>query len=161
MSAVPSTGSAREQLVVADVTLLYGERSGGIRTYLDEKAAFAAATGAFEHHVIVPGCRERHTAGRHELRAIRLVASNGYRLPLGAGCVKETLRAIRPQVVMLHDPFWRPIGITAEAHRLGARVIAVHHASVAMNAAGVPGPDALYRLLLKRVYSTPTRTSTR
>ena len=152
VSAVPSTSSAHEQLVIADVTLLYGERSGGIRTYLDEKAAFAAATGAFEHHVIVPGGRERHTAGRHELRAIRLVASNGYRLPLGAGSVKETLRLIRPQVVMLHDPFWRPFGITAEAHRLGARVIAVHHASVAMSAAGVPGPDALYRPLLKRVY---------
>jgi alpha-1,6-mannosyltransferase len=138
--------------VIADVTLLYGERSGGIRTYLDEKARFAAATGAFEHHVIVPGRRERHGGGRHELRGMRLVASNGYRVPLGAGSVKGTLRSIRPDVVMLHDPFWRPSGITAEAHRLGATVIAVHHASVAMNAAGVPGPDAIYRPLLKRVY---------
>jgi alpha-1,6-mannosyltransferase len=152
VSVVPTPSSARQQLVVADVTLLYGERSGGIRTYLDEKARFAAATGAFEHHVIVPGRRERHTAGRHELRAVRLVTSNGYRLPLGAGSVKDTLRAIRPDVVMLHDPFWRPLGITAEAHRLGARVVAVHHASVAMNAAGVPGPDGIYRPLLRRVY---------
>jgi alpha-1,6-mannosyltransferase len=138
--------------VIADVTLLYGERSGGIRTYLDEKARFAASTEAFEHHVIVPGRRERHTAGRHELRAIRLVASNGYRLPLGAGSVKETLRAVRPDVVMLHDPFWRPLEVTAEAHRLGARVIAVHHASVAMNAAGLPGPDGVYRSFFRRVY---------
>jgi alpha-1,6-mannosyltransferase len=154
VSAVPTTGAVgpRRRLVIADVTLLYGERSGGIRTYLDEKARFAATTDAFEHHVIVPGRRERHIAGRHELRAVRLVASNGYRLPLGAGALKDTLRTIRPDVVMLHDPFWRPEGVTAEAHRLGARVIAVHHASVAMNAAGLPGPDGVYRPFFKRVY---------
>jgi alpha-1,6-mannosyltransferase len=152
VSAVPSTSAGRHRLVIADVTLLYGERSGGIRTYLDEKARFAAASDAFEHHVIVPGRRERHTPGRHELRAIRLVASNGYRIPLGAGSLKQTLRAIRPHVVMLHDPFWRPFEVTAEAHRLGATVIAVHHASAAMNAAGLPGPDGVYRPLFRRVY---------
>jgi alpha-1,6-mannosyltransferase len=141
-----------EGLVVADVALLYGERSGGIRTYLDEKARFAARSGAFEHHVIVPARRERHLDGRHELRALRLVASNGYRIPLGAGAVKSTLRAIRPHLVMLHDPFWRPFGVTSEAHRIGARVVAVHHASAAMNAAGVPGPDSIYLPLFRRVY---------
>jgi len=138
--------------VIADVTLLYGERSGGIRTYLDEKARFAAATGAFEHHVIVPARRERHAGGRHELRSLRLVASNGYRLPLGAGPLKDTLRTIRPHVVMIHDPFWRPTGVTEAAHKLGARVVAVHHASAAMNAAGVPGPDGVYLRFFKRVY---------
>ena len=131
---------------------MYGERGGGIRTYLDEKARYAARSGAFEHHVIVPGRRERHTGGRHEVRAVRLAASNGYRVPLGAGGVKETLRAIRPDVVLIHDPFWRPLGVTGEAHRLGARVIAVHHASPAMNAAGLPGPDAVYLPVFRRVY---------
>ena len=150
--AATSRGIRRDRLVVADVALLYGERSGGIRTYLDEKARFAAATGAFEHHVIVPAKRERHAGGRHEVRALRLVASNGYRLPLGVGAVKQTLRAIRPHVVMLHDPFWRPLGVTSEAHRLGAHVVAVHHASAAMNAAGLPGPDAVYLPLFKKVY---------
>lgn len=135
-----------------DVALLYGERSGGVRTYLDEKARYAAATAAFEHHVIVPARRERHHGGRHELRALRLVASNGYRLPLGAGAVKQTLRAIGPDVVLLHDPFWRPHGVSAEAHRLGARVVGVHHASAAMNAAGVPGPAEVYLPLFRRVY---------
>jgi hypothetical protein len=35
-------------LRVADVALFYGERSGGIRTYVDAKAARARATGAIE-----------------------------------------------------------------------------------------------------------------
>jgi hypothetical protein len=70
---------------VADVAMFYGERSGGIRTYLSEKVAYAARNGAFEHHVVVPGRIERHEDGWHELRALRVAASNGYRIPLGVG----------------------------------------------------------------------------
>ncbi|HEX4670711.1 MAG TPA: glycosyltransferase, partial [Solirubrobacteraceae bacterium] len=97
--------------------MFYAERSGGIRTYLDEKVRFARQTNLFEHHLVVPGKRERHDGGRHELRSLTLAASNGYRIPLGAGAVMETLRAIRPRVVILHDPFWRPLKVTREAHR--------------------------------------------
>jgi len=148
--AVPKARAHR--LVVCDVALFYGERSGGIRTYLDEKAHYADTTGAFEHHVVVPGRRERHDGRRHELPSLGLAASNGYRIPLGAGGLKQTLRQVRPDIVVLHDPFWRPLGVTREAHRLGARVVAVHHASAALNAAGIPGPDAVYLPLLRRIY---------
>ena len=65
---VAARAVAGDLLVVCDVALFYAERSGGIRTYLNEKARFAAETGAFEHHLVVPGKRERHAGGRHELR---------------------------------------------------------------------------------------------
>jgi alpha-1,6-mannosyltransferase len=139
-------------LVTCDVALFYAERSGGIRTYLDEKARFASASGAFEHHLLLPGRRERHQGLRHEIRGLQLAASNGYRLPLGARALRETLRAVGPDVVILHDPFWRPLSVTREAHRLGAAVVAVHHASPALNAAGLPGPDAVYLPSLRRIY---------
>jgi alpha-1,6-mannosyltransferase len=138
--------------VIADVAMFYGERSGGIRTYLNEKTRFAAGGAAFEHHVVVPGRRERHENGRHEVRSLRLAASNGYRLPLGVGALKDTLRSLRPDYVLLHDPFWGPHGVTQLAHRLRARVIAVHHASPALTAAAIPGPDGLYLPLLRHVY---------
>ena len=47
-------------LRVADVALFSGKRSGGIRTYLNAKAEHAVRTGEIEHHVLVPGARERH-----------------------------------------------------------------------------------------------------
>ncbi len=156
MLTVRSTAAAREiargRLVVCDVALFYAERSGGIRTYLNEKARFAAASGAFEHHLVVPGKRERHSPGRHELRSLQLAASNGYRIPLGSRAVRETLKEVRPDVVILHDPFWRPLSVTRESHRLGAAVVAVHHASPALHAAGIPGPDAIYLPTLRRIY---------
>jgi len=151
-AVVAAPGARSRRLVVCDVALFYGDRSGGIRTYLDEKARHAAATRALDHHVVVPGRRERHRGTRHELRSLSLAASNGYRIPLGAGALKQTLRLIEPDVVVLHDPFWRPLGVTREAHRLGAKVVAVHHASAALNAAGIPGPDAVYIPMLRRIY---------
>lgn len=150
--SVAAANSARGRLVVCDVALFYAARSGGIRTYLNEKARFADVTGAFEHHLVIPGRRERHRPGRHELRSLQVAASNGYRLPFGGRALRATLRAIRPDVVILHDPFWRPLSVTREAHRLGAAVVAVHHASPALHAAGIPGPDAFYLPALRRIY---------
>ncbi|HEY3020977.1 MAG TPA: glycosyltransferase, partial [Solirubrobacteraceae bacterium] len=140
---------AGQRLSVVDVALFYGERSGGIRTYVDAKARFARATQAFEHHVIVPGAHECHRPGWHELPSLRVAAANGYRVPLGAGALKGTLTSIRPDVVLLHDPFWNVLGVASHARALGARVVAVHHGSSALDAAGLPGPDELWRPLLR------------
>lgn len=138
---VPSARPLR----IADVTLFYGERSGGIRTYLDAKADFAKRTGAFEHHLVVPGRATGQdwpeAAQRHEQRSLRVAASNGYRVPLGGGGLQATLRALEPNVVLLHDPYWTTPRLTSRAaHEVGATVIAVHHSSAALHAAGLPGP---------------------
>jgi alpha-1,6-mannosyltransferase len=147
-------GGTLAPLRIADVAIFYGERSGGIRTYLEAKAAFARATGLFEHHLVVPG-RPHATAAdahRHEQPSLRLAASNGYRLPLGGAGLQATLRALAPDVVLLHDPYWTPRLSCRAAHELGALVIAVHHSSVALHAAGLPGPQELYRAALRRWY---------
>jgi alpha-1,6-mannosyltransferase len=136
------------RLRVADVALFYGERSGGIRTYVDAKAAWARETGAVEHHVIVPGTGGGDGA-RHELPSLRLAATNGYRVPIGVGALRATLRALRPDVVLLHDPFWGPLKVARTVHDLGAAVVAVHHGSIALDAAGLPGPDRLWHPALR------------
>jgi alpha-1,6-mannosyltransferase len=137
-------------LRVADVAIFYGERSGGIRTYLEAKAAFAARTRAFEHHLVVPGREGGGDPHRHEQRSLRLAASNGYRVPLGGSGLHATLRMLRPEVVLLHDPFWTPRHASRIAHELGAVVVAVHHSSAALHAAGLPGPHAVYARALRR-----------
>ena len=135
-------------LRVADVALFYGERGGGIRTYIDARGAWARATGAIEHHVIVPG-RGTDLPGHHALPSLRLAASNGYRIPIGVRALRATLRDLRPDVVLLHDPFWGPLGVARLAHEIGASVVAVHHGSIALDAAGLPGPDRLWRPVLR------------
>jgi glycosyltransferase involved in cell wall biosynthesis len=143
---------AQPPLRVVDVALFYGERSGGIRTYLDAKVEHAQRTGAFEHHLIVPGSRalrREHAAGAvHELPAVRVAASNGYRWPLGTRPLTTLVRELAPDVVLLHDPFWAPRAVSTAAHDVAGRVVMVHHGSVALDAAAFRGPDRLYRAAL-------------
>ena len=153
----PQPARARDdRLRVADIAIFYGERGGGIRTYLEAKAAYARRTGEFDHHLVIPG--RPHAAGaagdahRHEHRSLRLAASNGYRLPLGSAGLPATLRTLAPHVVLLHDPYWAPRLSCRSAHSLGATVVAVHHSSAALHAAGLPGPQEVYKAALRRWY---------
>jgi alpha-1,6-mannosyltransferase len=144
---------AADPLRVADVALFYGERSGGIRTYVDAKASFARRTGLIEHHVMVPGHPARSSPNRHEMPSLCLNPFNGYRFPAGARDLQRTLEELAPDVVLLHDAFWAPRGTARAARRAGAAVVAVHHASVAMHAKGVPGPRQVTEPLLRRWYT--------
>jgi alpha-1,6-mannosyltransferase len=85
-------------------------------------------------------------------RSLRLAASNGYRLPLGGSGLHATLRALRPDVVLLNDPYWTPRLASRAAHEMGAAVIAVHHSSAALHAAGLPGPHGVYTRALRHWY---------
>ena len=150
---ITSPPTERVRLRIADVAMFYGARSGGIRTYLEAKAAFAARTGAFEHHLVVPGRPASATdAHRHEQPSLRLAASNGYRIPLGGAGLQTTLRELAPDIVLLHDPYWTPRLASRAAHESGGTVIAVHHSSVALHAAGLPGPQGIYKRALRCWY---------
>ena len=122
-------------LRVVDVALFYGERSGGIRTYLNAKAAYAARTGAFEHRLVVPG----------DVPSVCVAPNNGYRWPLGSRPLVDRLRELEPDVVLLHDPFWAPRAAVSAARSVGARVVMVHHGSLELDVNALPGPNRLYR----------------
>jgi alpha-1,6-mannosyltransferase len=128
---------AAPALRVVDVAPFHGERSGAIRTYLEAKRDVLRADPDVDHHVVVPGPREHHDDGWHELPSLRVAALNA------------TLTRLRPDVVLLHDPFWSASGIAEQVHTLGGRVVAVHHGSSALEAAGRPGPDRVWRQALR------------
>src|SRR5262249_6667187 len=89
---------------------------------------------------------------RHEQPSLRVARSNGYRVPLGSSGLQATLRALALDVVLLHDAFWTPRLTCRAAHETGAAVIAVHHSSAALHAAGLPGPHGVYTRALRRWY---------
>jgi alpha-1,6-mannosyltransferase len=139
---------ATRPLRVADVAVWYGARSGGIRTYLDAKAKLAEDTAAFEHHLVVPAANEHHANGRHELPGVTVGRANGYRMPLNARPLLRTLRALRPDILLLHDAHWWPTSVVRCGRALGAAVVAVHHGSAAAGAVGKPGPQRAWRRAL-------------
>ena len=135
-------------LRVADVAIWYGQRGGGITTYLDAKAAYASSTGAFEHHLVIPGERDGRRGNRHEVRA-RMTTANGYRIPLRTNSLSHALRDAEPDVVLVHDRFWSLVAAAPVAADLRSPVVAVHHASAALEAAALPGPGGAYGKLFR------------
>jgi glycosyltransferase involved in cell wall biosynthesis len=135
-------------LRVADVAIWYGERGGGITTYLDAKAAYADSTGAFEHHLVTPGERDERRGNRHQVRA-RMTTANGYRIPLRTSSLSHALRGAEPDVVLVHDRFWSLVAAGPVAADLRSPVVAVHHASAALEAAALPGPGGAYGKLFR------------
>ena len=132
-------------LRVVDVAVFYGERSGGIRTYLDAKRAYAARTSAFDHRLVVPGVRRDVSGAVCVLPSVKVAANNGYRWPLGTRPLADLIRELEPDVVLLHDPFWAPRAAISAARAVGARTVMVHHGSLDLDAAAIPGPRRLYR----------------
>jgi alpha-1,6-mannosyltransferase len=142
----PST--CERPLRVADVAIWYGDRGGGITTYLDAKSRFAEATGRFEHHLVVPGERNVRRGNRHEVRA-RMTTANGYRIPLRTASLSDALRHAQPDVVLVHDRFWSLVAAGPVAADLRSPVVAVHHASSALEGAAFPGPGGAYGKLFR------------
>jgi alpha-1,6-mannosyltransferase len=147
-SASHAVAVAPRPLRVADVAIWYGQRGGGITTYLDAKTEYAARTGAFEHHLVIPGDRDVRNGNRHEVRA-HMRTTNGYRIPLRTSSLSQALRSAEPDVVLVHDRFWSLIAAAPVAADLRRPVVAVHHASAALEAAALPGPGGAYGKLFR------------
>ena len=153
---------ARGRLVVCDVALFYAERSGGIRTYLNEKARFAADDGRVRASPRDAGQARVPPGGRHELRSLQLAASNGYRVPLGGRAV--TGDAESDQAGRRDPP--RPVLAAAQRHARGppARRRGRRRAPRLAGACTPPGSRVPTRSTCRRCgasTSTPTSTSTR
>ena len=54
-AALPERDRPQATLTVLDITKWFGEGSGGVRTYLGEKARHVAAHDALRHVLVVPG----------------------------------------------------------------------------------------------------------
>ncbi len=149
-------GAASRPLRVVDLTMFYGEKAGGIRTYLDAKQAWARTEPGIEHTLIIPGLPDRSTDERVELPSVRVVATNGYRVPAGWKALREVLADRRPDVVIAHDPFWAARGLPKHVRGTGAKTVAVHHGAVGHDARSIPGSFGFWSKVLStefhRVY---------
>ncbi|MDO9353627.1 MAG: glycosyltransferase [Solirubrobacteraceae bacterium] len=139
-------------LRVVDLTMFYGEKAGGIRTYLDAKQAWARSEPGIDHTLIIPGLPDRSTDERIELPSVRVVATNGYRVPAGWKALREVLAERQPDVVIAHDPFWAARGLPKHVLGTGAKTVAVHHGAVGHDARSIPGTFAFWQRTLSREF---------
>lgn len=128
-------------MTVVDITQWYSPTSGGIRTYLHEKARWAERTGR-SHAVVVPGRRD----GRDMVGATPFVTLRGhtpargwgYRLMLDAGRLLRELDALRPSLIVVHDAMAFPGRVARWAATRRVPVAMLCHSDLSLAAAGLP-----------------------
>lgn len=104
---------------VCDLTQAYAPTGGGVRTYVHAKRDFIARDGEAEHLLIVPGAEDRVIReGRLTTCMVagpRVPGSPAYRFLLRSDKVLQVLRAERPDLIEVQDPY--NLAWTAFYHR--------------------------------------------
>lgn len=127
---------------IADVTMFYAARSGGIRRYLDVKRAWLRQR-AHRHTLVVPdrnGCAADE--GTLPLPSVPLPLSGGYRLPVGMRRATHELVRLRPHLIEAGDPYHLAWAALRARDQLDARAVAFCHSDLPRLVAGRYGGRA-------------------
>lgn len=99
-------------MIVLDITKYFGPTTGGIRTYLLEKARYAARRPGLRQVVVVPGSqderRDEDATRWYVLRSPPIPFDRNYRFLLRAERVREIVEAERPDLIEVGSPFLVP-----------------------------------------------------
>jgi glycosyltransferase involved in cell wall biosynthesis len=122
-------GRASDQppLTVVDVALHVGAGYEGLGTYLRAKQRYAESSGALIHHAFVPGSREHHFGGWHELPGSRRSADHDRRFGARPTRLISLLNRMTADVVVFHGPFHSAARVIDAARWTGAMILAVPH----------------------------------
>ncbi|HSQ04370.1 MAG TPA: glycosyltransferase, partial [Burkholderiales bacterium] len=115
---------------VADVTMFYAARGGGIRSYVDAKRMWLRARGG-HHTLLVPGANgcasDPCTIG---LRSVPLPFSHGYRVPLGTRSTVNSLVSLKLHLVEAEDAWHLAWAVLRARDALQIPAVAFCHSNV-------------------------------
>jgi alpha-1,6-mannosyltransferase len=116
---------------LCDLTQFYSPFSGGVKRYLQEKAAFVARSGIGEHLLVVPGEtdaveRDGPTA-TYTIRSPLVSRTSRYRALLRLERVEEILERERPDLIEVGDPYQMAWKAIASGRALGIPVVGFYH----------------------------------
>ena len=116
---------------ICDIVQFYSELGGGVKRYIDDKIRYFAHQPDIEHVVIVPSDRDAETtcggSRIHEIKSMRLVGSDSYRLLVSRQRIRRIIEAERPDLIEVGDPYhtaWIAQGIARAA---SIPVVAYYH----------------------------------
>ncbi|WP_028240554.1 glycosyltransferase family 4 protein [Stutzerimonas azotifigens] len=115
---------------IADMTMFYAPASGGVRTYLEAKHRRLRLYPGVRHSVLVPGSDYRQHDGVYEIPAPMLPFGRGHRFPVRRGPWREQLRALRPDLIEVGDPYMTAWAALDAGRRLDIPVIGFYHSDL-------------------------------
>ncbi len=119
---------------ILDVTKWFGETSGGVKTYLLEKARWAASHPTVRHTLVIPGPHDAVTVAdgtrAYRLRGPRIPGESAYRFLLAPRTLRRIVEHERPDVIEIGSPVFVPRVTALAARRLGVPLVHFHHTSM-------------------------------
>ncbi|HEU4631278.1 MAG TPA: glycosyltransferase [Gemmatimonadaceae bacterium] len=118
-------------LGVLDVTKWFGPSTGGVRTYLLEKAAYVTRDPRLRQVLVVPGARDLVADADgvrcYQLRSPPVPGQAPYRLLLRGGALRRVAGHERPHLIEAGSPLLVPWMAARAARALGVPLVGFHH----------------------------------
>jgi alpha-1,6-mannosyltransferase len=141
-------------LGVLDITEWFGDTSGGIRTYLLQKARHVAARPWLRQTLVVPGARDAITddAGvrLYRVQGPPIPGQKPYRFMLATRSVARIVRHERPDLVEIGSPLIVPWIARHATRDLDLPLVCFHHTNLPRVLAPFADGSSLPRRLLHR-----------
>jgi alpha-1,6-mannosyltransferase len=150
-------------LTVLDITKWYGERSGGVRTYLDEKQRYVAGRSDLRHVLVIPGERDEivddGNTRRYRIRGPRIPSQRQYRFLLAPRTLRRIVEREQPDIIEVGSPIFVPWIARFAARRRNIPLVGFYHTDIRASLAPLLGPLAgaasgCYVRLLDRLFAT-------
>lgn len=137
------------QLTVLDVTKWFGETSGGVRTYLQQKSRYVAEHPELRHVLVIPAARDlftdRDNVRWYRLRGPRIPRQSQYRFLLATRSLRRIIAHERPDVIEVGSPVFVPWVVARAAHGTGIPLVSFYHTSLTTSFAHAGIARALIR----------------
>jgi alpha-1,6-mannosyltransferase len=111
-----------------DLTIFYAPKSGGVKTYLEAKAAWVAKETNIRHTIIAPKWHD--DASFIGVPGVPIPFTNGHRMPLSVKTSACTLQDLHPDCIEVEDPYqfaWAALQVRRQTH---IPVVAYYHSDL-------------------------------
>ncbi|HVB30792.1 MAG TPA: glycosyltransferase [Gemmatimonadaceae bacterium] len=140
---------------VLDITEFFGETSGGVRTYLFEKAKYVEAHPELRHVVVVPGRRDAITETRgmrcYRLGGPRVPTQAPYRFMLATRSTRRIVEHERPDVIEVGSIGLVPWLLRQATRGTEVPLVAFYHSHLPRMIAPSPEHAAPHRRLAEQL----------
>jgi alpha-1,6-mannosyltransferase len=118
---------------VLDITEFYGETTGGIRTYLRQKALYVEARSGLRQVLVLPGPRDALSQSEgvrcYRLEGPRVPTQDPYRFMLATRTNRRIAMHERPDVIEVGSPGFVPWIVRLATRGLDIPVVAFYHSN--------------------------------
>jgi alpha-1,6-mannosyltransferase len=111
-----------------DLTIFYAPKSGGVKTYLEAKAAWVEKETRIRHTIIAPKWHDDESF--IGVPGVPIPFTNGHRIPLSIKTSARTLQNLHPDCIEVEDPYhfaWAALQVRRQAD---IPVVAYYHSDL-------------------------------